>query len=117
MNPEEFKKFEKRRNTRLLLFFILAPFAIYCLIRFSKNQSVNEEISGVVVELNYDGHGNPEVKFKEGDFNNLLLFSFGGNERNLKVGDSIYKKRGEEFLFHYKKNDSNNYFLYRTYKY
>lgn len=105
-----------KKIIRIFVFIVLFSFLVYFLITYSKNQLKNENFNGVVKEINYDGHGNPRVRLDENNFINLLLFSFDDSPKSIMVGDSLNKKKGSSYLFHYK-IENNEYFLYNKYSY
>lgn len=106
-----YKKVFLKVITFIIVFLIIVYFALF----FSEKQAIKEDFSGVVKEINYDAHGNPRVKFSNGDFINLLLFSFDDSPKNIKIGDSLNKKKGSSLLFHYKQNENGIYYLFNKY--
>jgi len=83
---------------RILAFFILSPITIYLIIFFSKTQTLNEEFNGIVIEISFDGHDNMRIVFENNSENiNLMHFSADSTD-DIKIGDSLYKKKGSLIL-------------------
>ncbi|PHR69242.1 MAG: hypothetical protein COA67_10965 [Lutibacter sp.] len=110
-------KIKNKILLRVIGFFGFFLIIVLFLNDLSKKQAKNMGFSGIITELDYDGHENPRVKFKNEKFINLLHFSFDNNPKRIIVGDSLYKKKESLILYHFKKNKENKFYLYDEYEY
>ncbi|MBP2833282.1 hypothetical protein J8281_13895 [Aquimarina sp. U1-2] len=100
-----------------ILVFIVFFVGIFFLIKRSKNLALNDSMNGIIENVSiYGGKGDVKVHFTRGEPVILSLYKVK-KEDNVEVGDSLFKRIGELVLYHYKKDTSDKFFLYKTYRY
>ena len=100
-----------------LIVFILFLAIVIFLIRRSKNLALKDDFNGLVQKVSiYGGKGDVKVEFKNGESHILSLYSVK-KEDNIQIGDSLYKRKGEADLYHFKKDSTGAFQFYKMYSY
>ncbi|WP_282163097.1 hypothetical protein [Ulvibacterium marinum] len=107
-----------KRNKKiegLIIFFLGGALLLINGIYSSKKslkEALDYHIIGRVEQVHYDEKRFPTITIKGQDF---YLNEFGiPKDKPIDVGDSIYKKRDDGLLEHYKRN-INGFYLYKNY--
>ncbi|WP_350284667.1 hypothetical protein [uncultured Croceitalea sp.] len=100
-----------------IIFFILMILCFVFYTKYKKNHSKNAEkeihYQGVIQKIRLDKKKIYFVTINDKEFY-LNDYPIRGTYSNLKIGDSLVKKKNQSFLKHYKKKQSK-YELYKKY--
>lgn len=104
-------------NKRLVIILVLFSAIIVFLDFRSKKLALSQNFSGVVQKVSYyGGKRDVKVRLSNGQFYILDLYVVKKDD-NVKVGDSLFKKKGELDLYHFKKNSKGHYQFYKMHSY
>ncbi|NVN18052.1 hypothetical protein GUA46_06850 [Muricauda sp. HICW] len=97
-------------------FLILFLAIILFMTTRSNNIALKQDINGVIIsESIYGGKGDVKVRLNSGKEYLLDLYSVKSDD-SVITGDSLFKRKGEPELYHFKKDSSGAFKLYDVYR-
>lgn len=100
----------------LIILVLFSAIVVFLGIR-SKRLALSQNFNGVVQKVSYYG-GKRDAKVKLNDGQSYLLDLYVVKEDgNVKVGDFLFKRKGELDLYHFKKNSEGHYQLHKMHSY